>query len=438
MLSKHRKVKITIGIILLLLVIVAGTVTYYLNFYKEDLNKNLPKTVTVDTDDHDLEGIAYKFWFDYMGRYTGNDTSSWEELADVRFNEFQLLAGDADEFAVAVTFWVQLEKGKWSTHNNWGKVHDDGTIRDIQWTLRIKRTGKNEYTLMRMEETTDTVSGLAPVEDEYQKKAGIEVPDKNIRYQINNQKLEITYDDGWHWQDVPVDVEELFKGDYSGSKKYLIDDSYIISPERTAFVIGDGSNLRILQSTDKGESWDELDVPCPFNRGVRLRLLGFTSEKNGYLILTGDRTMGFEANAILKTNDGGKTWVNKGAVDGTNRKITSGGFINDKLGFVSFGSEQRPNQPPHPLLFRTTDGGENWEQVEVPIPAKYKGIFTVAEIPTFDGSQGTLLVNQGPNGDYQGGKVLARYTTLDEGLTWVFSNLVDPDNIMSKKPKNDK
>lgn len=430
---KHRKIKITISIVLLVLVIIACAVTYYLHYYKADLNENLPKTVTIEPGDSDLEGIAYKFMLDLMQPYTGHETSSWKKLEDVRYSEFQLLAGDANEFAVAVTFWVKPEKGKWSMVNNWGEVQEDGTIRNIQWTLRIKQTGNKAYTLERIEETTDTVAGLAPIEDEFQKEAGIEVPDDDIHYEIHNGKLKIKFDNGWHWEDVPVPAEELFQGDYNGSKKYLIKDSYIISPERTAFVIGDGEDLRILQSTDKGKSWDELDVPNPYKRGVRLRILGFTSEQDGYLILTGDRTMGFEANTILKTHNGGETWVDKGSVGETNRMITSGGFVNRELGFISFGSERRQDQPPHPSLYRTTDGGENWERVEVPIPAEYEGIFTVAQTPTFDGSQGILLVNQGPNGDYQGGKVLARYTSIDEGATWVFSNLVDPDNVIGRK-----
>lgn len=80
----------------------------------------------------------------------------------------------------------------------------------------------------------------------------------------------------------------------------------------------------------------------------------------------------------------------------------------------------------HPALYRKNDGGQSWEEVNIPIPVEYTGIFTIAEIPVNDGTQGALLVNQEPNGDYEGGKVLARFTTVDEGATWFFSNLVDP------------
>lgn len=72
------------------------------------------------------------------------------------------------------------------------------------------------------------------------------------------------------------------------------------------------------------------------------------------------------------------------------------------------------------------------EKVEIPIPVEYQGIFTVAEVPTFGENQGVLLVNQGPDGDFQGGEVLARYISVDEGATWFFANLVDPDNRIDK------
>jgi photosystem II stability/assembly factor-like uncharacterized protein len=135
--------------------------------------------------------------------------------------------------------------------------------------------------------------------------------------------------------------------------------------------------------------------------------------------------------SIFKCSDGGKSWVKAGQVE-QQRLITDGGFITDQLGFISFGSINVMEQPPRPSLYRTVDGGKSWAEVKVPIPVEYNGIFVEAEVPTFDGSQGTLLVNQGPSGDYQGGKVRARYISQDDGATWTFANLVDPDQVMDK------
>lgn len=187
----------------------------------------------------------------------------------------------------------------------------------------------------------------------------------------------------------------------------------------------------VIYSTDKGETWKESSVPGSFP-SVSIRILGFTSKQNGYLIVTNDRTMSFEGHVVFKTTDGGKSWKQANSVQNVNSLVTDGGFINDRLGFISLGSKNEVGKQPHPYLFRTSDGGGTWGEVEVPIPAEYQGVFTVAQMPVFDGSQGTLLVNQGPSGDFQGGKVLAKFISIDDGLTWHFSNLVDPNQVLSK------
>ncbi|WP_251548672.1 WD40/YVTN/BNR-like repeat-containing protein [Neobacillus muris] len=424
------KRKLVFGFIVLVLLILAGAALYYSKFYKEDLNKSLPLTVTEKAEDMELEDIGRDLWSQYLQQYQQTATSSWKRISNVDFHKIQLLAGDEEQFAADITFDAKLETGKWSAHRQWGKVEKDGTAKDVHWTLRIKKTGKKAYTLVRIEETSQAIADLKPVKDTYQKQAGIKLPDPDNRYEIVNEKLRVTYDNGKHWSTVPVPINPFFEGSYNGSKQELMEGSYVISPERTAFVIGNNENVRILLSTDKGENWSEVPVPSTLP-GIRMRLLGFTSDQNGYLILTGDKTMSWEANAIFRTNDGGKSWFEAGRVE-EQRLITDGGFVNEQLGFVSFGALNVMDQPPRPSLYRTADGGKTWAEVEIPIPAEYKGIFVEAEMPAFDGSQGTLLVNQGPNGDYQGGQVMAKYISIDKGATWSFANLVDPDNVMEK------
>ncbi|AGK52364.1 WD40/YVTN/BNR-like repeat-containing protein [Bacillus sp. 1NLA3E] len=134
--------------------------------------------------------------------------------------------------------------------------------------------------------------------------------------------------------------------------------AFVRTPDWKAFENGGDTTIKILKSIDKGKTWDTTSVLSPFP-SARLRLLGFTSEQNGYLILSGDRTMSSEANAILKTNDGGKTWVNAGTVQNNYRLVTSGGFINNTLGFISFGTLNEMDQPGRPSLYRTIDGGED-------------------------------------------------------------------------------
>jgi photosystem II stability/assembly factor-like uncharacterized protein len=226
---------------------------------------------------------------------------------------------------------------------------------------------------------------------------------------------------------VPATIGEIFSGEANGSEQQLLDGSYVITPKITAFALNQGT--WVLVSRDKGKSWSRTLVSDKLP-SIRMLKLGFTSDLNGYLIVTGDKTMSWEANFIFKTNDGGQSWNNVGSVDGVFNLVTDGGFINDQLGFISFGELRYEGKPPVPNLYRTTDGGANWERVEVPIPEEYQGYFTIAEIPTFHGTEGILLVNQGPQGDYLGGKVLAKFTSKDQGKTWSFTGLVDPDGVL--------
>ncbi|WP_423798313.1 WD40/YVTN/BNR-like repeat-containing protein [Neobacillus sp. SAB-20_R2A] len=391
---------------------------------KVDINSKLPYTVQVEESDQKPETIAYRIWFDFM-----NQLVSEGAITNKSFTRFTKLSGDENYFIVAVVFQVQLPEGTQKIDYGWGKMQETRVVPNIVWKLSLKKEENLTYTLTNIERTTDTQIGLPPVEtlEEYRKNVGIEEPSKKIDYEIKDDKLRVTYDGGKKWRIVPVAVENLLSSGTNGTDQQFMDRSYVITPEITAFVLNKG--LSVLVSRDKGKSWNEVLVSGQLP-SLRMRILGFTSDKDGYLIVTGDKTMSWEAHFVFKTNDGGENWYNAGSVKDVYSLVTDGGFINDQLGFISFGELRYEAQPPIPNLYRTIDGGANWERVEVPIPEEYQGYFTIAEIPTFHGTEGTLLVNQGPQGDYLGGKVLAKFTSKDQGKTWSFAGLVDPDGVL--------
>ncbi|WP_462412861.1 WD40/YVTN/BNR-like repeat-containing protein [Neobacillus sp. Marseille-QA0830] len=393
---------------------------------KEDINSKLPYTLQVAELDQKPETIAYRIWFDFMNRLETEGA-----ITDARFTRFTKLSGDDNSFVAAVVFEVQLPEGLPKIDYSWGEMKDNRMVPNIVWKLTINKGENLSYTLTSIERTTDTQIGLPPVEttENYRKNAGIKEPSKSIDYEINDQKLRVTYNNGKDWTIVPVAIENLLRGD-NDSEQQLIDGSYVITPEITAFVLNKG--LRVLISKDKGRSWSEVLVSDQLP-ALRMRILGFTSDQDGYLIVTGDKTMGSEANFVFKTNDGGQSWYSIGSVDDVYSLVTGGGFINDQLGFISFGEYRYDSQPPIPNIYRTADGGANWERVEVPIPEEYLGYFTIADVPTFHGTEGTLLVNQGSEGDYLGGKVLAKFTSYNQGETWSFAGLVDPDGVLQAK-----
>jgi photosystem II stability/assembly factor-like uncharacterized protein len=395
---------------------------------KVDINSKLPYTVQVDEDDHKPENIAYRVWFDFV-----KGLESEGSIVNPAFTRFTKLSGDENSFVAAVVFEVGIPEKTPEIDYRWGKMKDNRVVPNIVWKMTINKEEELTYTLTKIERSTDTGIGLPLVEnvEEYQKKAGIKEASKGIRYEIKDGKLRVTYDNGKKWKEVPVEVGELINsGDAGGSGSELIDGTYVISKEITAFALNGGS--RVLVSSDKGETWKSASVTdqLPFTRFLKL---GFTSAEDGYLIVTGDKAMSSEAHFIFKTNDGGQSWSTAGQVKDVYSLVTDGGFVNNEVGFMSFGEYRLEDRPPVPNLYRTADGGANWERVEVPIPEEYLGYFTIAEAPTFNGSEGTLLVNQGPQGDYLGGKVLAKFTSADQGKTWSFAGLVDPDGVLGAR-----
>ncbi|MEY8741007.1 oxidoreductase, partial [Bacillales bacterium AN1005] len=102
---------------------------------------------------------------------------------------------------------------------------------------------------------------------------------------------------------------------------------------------------------------------------------------------------------------------------------SDGGFINESTGFLSFGTIN----PEEPDVYVTEDGGETWTNAVFQIPDEYKRIFVTAEVPIKEGNHLAVLVNQGANGDYKGGKVKGKFLSDDNGKTWEFQQEVEPN-----------
>ncbi|MEH6995778.1 hypothetical protein V7075_24270 [Neobacillus drentensis] len=98
-------------------------------------------------------------------------------------------------------------------------------------------------------------------------------------------------------------------------------------------------------------------------------------------------------------------------------------IIIGDTGFLSFGILN----PVEPDLYVTQDSGNSWSKANITIPVKYHEIFVIAEVPFQEDDHLTVLINQGPNGDYLGGKVKGKFITSDNGKTLAFSIEVLPN-----------
>lgn len=247
-----------------------------------------------------------------------------------------------------------------------------------------------------------------------------------IDYTLQNNKLTITYNNGQDWVKVPLDIELLFSGEYSGNKEQLIDGSYILTEDFAAFLypedLGSNSPRIILKySHDQGETWNDGIVADVFPQ-MRFRKIDFLNDKFGYVILSGGRTMSEEYSLAFLTNDGGETWTST-TEPPTTRLIAYGGFVDESTGFLSYGTIN----PEEPDVFVTQDGGETWEQAVFRVPEEYEQVFVQAEELVKEDDYLSVFVNQGPNGDYAGGLVKGKFISEDNGLTWDFQREVKPD-----------
>ncbi|MBP2078770.1 WD40/YVTN/BNR-like repeat-containing protein [Oceanobacillus polygoni] len=250
--------------------------------------------------------------------------------------------------------------------------------------------------------------------------------DEAVSYSLQNDQLNVSFNNGEDWVAVPVEKDQLFVGEYNGNGQELIENSYVLMEDRTGFLYSEGTNweaqqIVFLYSIDQGETWEKSVVSESFLM-MRFRKVDFLNDEFGYAIISGDRTMSQEYSVVFLTHDGGKNWEETTYTEVT-RLISDGGFVDESTGFLSFGTIN----PIEPTLYVTEDGGNTWNQASIHIPEKYYGVFVIAEPPVKEEEQLKVLINQGPNGDYAGGLVKGEFISSDNGKTWNFSEEVPPD-----------
>ncbi len=266
--------------------------------------------------------------------------------------------------------------------------------------------------------------GMNQTESELEELQPIYV-EQPIGYSLQHDKLNITYDNGKTWITVPVDKNHLFEGEYQGNEQQLIDQSFILNEDRAAFLYTEGPDwdqkqIHLLYSLDQGQTWHDSVVTESFST-LRFRKVDFLNENFGYIIVSGWRTMSQEYSTVFITRDGGKTWIET-TNSGVSRLIYDGGFVDEMTGFLSYGVIN----PENPELYVTKDGGNSWSEATFHMPEKFRGIFVTAEVPFNEGDDLAVFVNQGPSGDYQGGKVKGKFISQDNGITWEFAQEVTP------------
>lgn len=196
------------------------------------------------------------------------------------------------------------------------------------------------------------------------------VTDK-IGYAITNNQQICKTNDGWVYE---TDLLSLKSSHNNIGKPALF--SFNATTIFTAIFTSSG--IEIKKSTDSGKNWAETNIKMQTDSidsgyGGNLAIC-FTDTTHGFLLSSSMPAGGIMGRVLYKTLDNGENWVSVNKSENSKKQLsqingyTSGmTFFNSNIGIITCTYHGETNIP----VYRTTDGGNSWSIVSVPIPKKF-------------------------------------------------------------------
>lgn len=409
---------------------------FYLGYYKYQQNKLKfhPEGFSVQVNSKDLTASGKKWLEAYTERYRGKYVPKNQKVVEQSIDNLEIKEANV----LQIDFSIKAKKLDEKTSANWNGTLEENKVK-CQWVLWFKVEEKSDgtfiYTATRFQRPAGydlekyQTSGQKE-RDEYKQKYEAETPyeKQQYTYKIENKICYVSYDGGTTWKEVPVPLKDLVEvGDGRAYYNKLQEKSYVITPEKTAFVYGGTREkaLMITYSEDKGSTWKTSEISKNID-SIRVKFCSFPKVNVSYVIATSGRAMSQEGQTIFKTTDGGSTWKEAG-VGPSSWLLQSAGFVEENLGFMSYPKVQGGKTN----FYRTEDGGKTFEPVMLPVnKQEWMGLtsepFIQPQTPYIENGQMFLLVGQGEQGDFKGGTIMAKYKSEDKGKTWTFVELVEP------------
>ena len=185
------------------------------------------------------------------------------------------------------------------------------------------------------------------------------------------------------------------------------------------------NNGFLYRTTDGGLTWSNINTPFSGSD------IQFLDANNGWALADLGVGAGSNAVAVYQTADGGSTWTQKYINDPNNANAADslplGGLksgiapVDTQTAFV-YGVIYAPGTV---YLFRTDDGGVNWEEVALPLPPGAENFdlgVDPGQMKFVSASDGFIAVRFTGN-VYQ----LAIYATNDSGNTWTLTPTTIPE-----------
>ncbi|QJD84231.1 WD40/YVTN/BNR-like repeat-containing protein [Cohnella herbarum] len=243
--------------------------------------------------------------------------------------------------------------------------------------------------------------------------------DAGNSYSVDQEgHLSISYRNGSVTAKAPVKLDTT--GKVIGMSKD--ETGLYLSEDKTAIVYGfaDGASkpLHVLITNNEGEKWNEYEIQGA--KGFETKFIGFTTDKEGWIVSGASHGVGSALNYLYQTSDGGKTWAEIGnANDVYAEQLTAAGFSTKEIGFLGF----RFYEDYGPVIYWTKDQGKSWERLSVTLPEKFDEFRMNPLSPTFNGKDGLFPIAVR---DQELNDIGTLYlTSKDNGLTWVYDASLD-------------
>jgi photosystem II stability/assembly factor-like uncharacterized protein len=131
--------------------------------------------------------------------------------------------------------------------------------------------------------------------------------------------------------------------------------------ENTGFILKD--NNLVIKTTDGGHNWRTVLPPSAFNARSLSGGMCFPTKNTGYIWFS---LNDYASHYVYKTIDAGESWVSVCQLNGPSTSISGNiAFYDENTGVIA---------GPSKMILRTTNGGVNWDSVQIKgIPAEIKG-----------------------------------------------------------------
>lgn len=391
---------------------------------------NLADAEETDT----LEGISRKWFDEYAKKLKGWKVPYNYRLTDARIDRISYpkseMPGTSEQTDAAqaekeeqTEGYVQIDYTVRTASSNYEIISNlrlvSGSYRRTykgQMVLGRKKTGENRWQIMEnmspvqfQIKYTDIISeSSVPQTEHFTMKTGVE----RTCY-VRDHVLYVTYDAGEHFVEVPDGYEKVCKTANGTYQEYLTENSYLISPEFTAFAAYEGEGVSLLYSTDAGQSRKESRIS-----ELGFRANTFLSGDARYCCVTfaADRSLGHDYYVTFCSKDL-ENW----------KPVELPETLCSNLDCVFWSDEQTGYYAKGRMVCRTTDGGKTFHDITIPETEEvkkelgYDPFDTVERIYQENGML-YMIVGQGDDGDYvKDGKLRkALYRSQDgSGFTFV-------------------